>query len=413
MGRGPITSSTKHRTRRGADRLRQGYGESAEASAKADAARALCEEGAALLMAVNTKRAAAGLLLVLVAIDRWSWARSQIWAIDDAFYVRLAEALPWQVPPVGILNTVFDPNPNGLVWLAWVLSPLPSFLAMSVVLALAQALAAYALVRAALPPRGRLPVLIVLLASVHLRAISPALWPQWLFAALNMGALAGLFAYLAKPAGAAVRAETGPATPELAGAAVRAKAGQTMWFAVSIACALAAPSFYLPGVINAICIFVLWAIVLRSHAPSRLARHGVVALLLLTAATLLCFGPFVAHVDVFALQSMAERSLLKRVALGGLEAVTSPLSVLRFAFGDVDLFAQPPGPRYGSLRLFLRASGVVVLMQTAVSVVAIVWAVRRAPARFSRNPAPLLLGAGLHGAGACGEHAGHRRRLVS
>src|SRR5436305_1651484 len=127
---------------------------------------------------------AAGLLMIA---DRAAWASVSQWREDQGLSMWLGAHLFRQATPVGLLNSLGIPNPNGIAIVGFFLSLLPGLFAVSLFLGCT---AAGATLLAGAPTvadlRRSWPALIVLWSSVHFRGLSVELWGQWLMIPMNL-----------------------------------------------------------------------------------------------------------------------------------------------------------------------------------------------------------------------------------
>ncbi len=273
--------------------------------------------------------------------DRWEWAKAARWGEDQAVPLRLAESLPWHPPSVGILNSRGDPNPNGLVWLAWPLSALSSFRMMAFAVALAQAGALVALAASMLPSGARWPALIALLSSAPLR-FATEFWSQWLVVTLSAVALASLLAYRRSP--------------------------QPYWFGGSVAAALGCGALYLPGVVTLLTFTALWISLLATRRSARwrplLAIAGTLAFVAMAAT----FGPYLSAVDILALQPATPRGVFRRMVLSAYEALAGPIGAIRVAAGPPWMTTvATPGRDFADLGMTIALAGAAMWVQVGVT----------------------------------------------
>jgi hypothetical protein len=281
------------------------------------------------------------LCVVLVAADRWSWAKAARWAEDQAVPLRLAESLPWDPPRVGILNSRHDPNPNGLVWLAWPLTALSSFQMMAFALAVGQVGALVVLVASMLPAGARWPALLAVLTSMPLR-FATELWPNWMLVMPFGVALAAFLAYRRAP--------------------------RLLWFGVSFAAALICGALYLPGVVTLLSVVALWIAFLAARRPTGWRPLLVVAATLTLVAVAMTFGPYLTVVDVRALHPAEPRGFFKRLVLAAYEAVAGPIGTIRLGAGVPWMNTMvTPGPDFAALGTTIALAGVALWMQVGVT----------------------------------------------
>ena len=300
-----------------------------------------------------TRRRTAILLLcaAFAVADRWEWAKAARWGEDQAVPLRLAESLPWHPPSVGILNSRGDPNPNGLVWLAWPLSALSSFRMMAFAVALAQAGALVALAASMLPLGARWPALIALLSSAPPR-FATEFWSQWLVVTLSAVALASLLAYRRSP--------------------------QPYWFGGSVAAALGCGALYLPGVVTLLTFTALWISPLATRRSTRWRPLLAVAGTLAFAAMAATFGPYLSAVDIFALQPATPRGVFRRMVLSAYEALAGPIGAIRVAAGPPWMTTvATPGRDFAGLGMTIALAGAALWVQVGVTIAMYVRAVVR------------------------------------
>jgi len=194
------------------------------------------------------RRAIVTAAALAVVADRIAWACISQWREDQAAAMWLGLHSLSMPVPVGLMNSVGVPNPNGLVIVAWVLSFLPNLLVVSAVLGFFQATAMK------LVSGDDWIVLLPLLASLQLRGTSTELWAQWLLTACNV-----LFVALV---------------------AANARRPRTVWPLLAGALAMLAPMLYLAGIVNAIAYAVVWLVLFpptRGQARAHLLHALTVA----------------------------------------------------------------------------------------------------------------------------------------
>jgi hypothetical protein len=170
---------------------------------------------------------------LLVIADRAAWASVSQWREDQALSMWLGAHFFRQPTPVGLLNSVGIPNPNGIALVGLSLSWLPSLFFVSLLLACISCAAAF--FATALDVRRLWPALMVLLSSVHLRGLGAELWGQWLMIPLNLLFVATAMAYLRRP--------------------------RLIHWVFAAVLVLAAPAIYLAGLVNAAAFSVIWLLV--------------------------------------------------------------------------------------------------------------------------------------------------------
>ena len=277
----------------------------------------------------------------LVVADRWCWAKAARWGEDHAVALRLAESLPWHPARVGILNSRYDPNPNGLVWVAWPLTALSSFQVMAFALGVGQVCAVVVLAASMLPPGARWPALLALLTSMPLR-FSTELWGNWMQVMPVGAALAAFLAYRRAP--------------------------RPLWFGVSFASALVCGALYLPGVVTMLSVIALWIAFLAARRPTRWRPLLVVAAMLVLVAVAMTFGPYLAVVDLRALHPAEPRGFFRRLVLAAYEAVAGPIGTIRLAAGVPWMNTMvTPGPDFGAVSTTIALAAVALWMQVGVT----------------------------------------------
>lgn len=226
----------------------------------------------------------AGCLLVIA--DRVAWAGVSQWREDQALSMWLGSHFFSQPTPVGLLNSVGIPNPNGVAIVGLLLLPLPGLFAVSVFLGCVSAAAALLAVASERKDLRRIwPALVVLWTSVHLRGLGVELWGQWLMIPMDLLFIATAVAYLRRP--------------------------RLIHWAIVGVLVLAAPAIYLAGLVNAVVFALAWIAVVV-YATFRLQRtvtfrwFHVAATLVPIAATAF-FVTWLPYFRVVSMQGVVHR----------------------------------------------------------------------------------------------------------
>jgi hypothetical protein len=229
-----------------------------------------------------------------------------------------------QATPVGLLNSVGIPNPNGIALVGLLLSPLPSLFAVSVILG---CISSGAALLAVAPGRENLrrlwPALVVLWSSVHLRGAGGELWGQWLMIPINLLFVAPALAYLRRP--------------------------RLVHWAFVAVLVLAAPAIYLAGFVNAATFSVIWAAVVsyerrqsQGEASPRWIHVAAVLAPIVVAAAVVIWIPYFRVVSLPALTHSVGLPVSGRLA-----EAASALFLLPAALGDLLRCGLAPLPAGG------------------------------------------------------------------
>jgi hypothetical protein len=302
--------------------------------------------------------------LVMIA-DRAAWASVSQWREDQALSIWLGAHIFRQPTPVGLINSLGIPNPNGIALVGFFLSLLPGLFAVSLVLGCLTALAA---LLAICPGTNRLrrmwPVLFVLWASVHLRGLGAELWGQWLMIPLNLLFVATALAYVRRPR-------------------------LVQWAAVSILI-FAAPAIYLAGLVNSAAFSAVWiAIVVyerrrsRATTPFRWIPIAAVVLSIGATAALVTWIPYFRAISVQALTQSVGLPLGQRLTEAATALVFLPGTLgdlLQCGFAPLlqgDSIVRPAA--FG----LVRVAGLTALLQVLVAAFALLLLLRRTKAERS------------------------------
>lgn len=217
------------------------------------------------------------LLVILVILDRVSWARIAQWREDQATNLWLGYTVGIGHAPVGLISSQSVPNPNGMVLLGSVLSLLPGLLWVSIALGMAQALLLLLLGWKAAAGCWRFAALAALpaLGSVVLRSSSVEFWNQYTITLINLFFLFWALRYLEKP---------------------------SLWNLPPIATLiLLAPALYLAGAVNAVVMLLLTLGMLAYRRPVDWKHRLPVAAILaavLAVAILITWRPYFQHITL-------------------------------------------------------------------------------------------------------------------
>src|SRR5262249_42732951 len=142
---------------------------------------------------------------------------------------------------------------------------------------------------------------------------------------------------------------------------------RTYWFGLSVAAALGCGAIYLPGLVFLLSFVVLWIALLARRGPTRWTPLLVVAGTLAVVATLATFGPYLAAVDVFALQPATSRGVFKRLLNGAYSVVAGPVGAVDLAAGRT-IIALTPGPDFGGLGRIIALAGAALWVQAGSTI---------------------------------------------
>ena len=231
-------------------------------------------------------------LLALSAVDRLGWARLSQWREDQATNLWLGLTRGALDLPVGLVNSVGVPNPNGMALLGIPLARLPGLLAVSFTLGAIQAALVVALCFSlSLRLRERTVLALLLLSSVLLRASSVEFWNQWLVTSVNLAFALSVVRYLRRPS--------------------------TAWVPLWTALVLLAPSLYLAGLASSVVFAGTAALLLRIHRPSSSPATRtfalVASLLVACASAWVTWVPYLRAVGVEGALGAAPMPLLSRI----------------------------------------------------------------------------------------------------
>ncbi|HWA10217.1 MAG TPA: hypothetical protein VG838_12260 [Opitutaceae bacterium] len=271
----------------------------------------------------NSAALLGGVLIFLgLAWQRWELAGVAQWREDQATNLWLGLQM-WRgvyFAPVGLINSLGTPNPNGLNWLGFALSALPSLRLASLALGLVQlgliARLCWLLFRetpllfwAALLAAGS--CLQVVLTGVEL-------WAQWTLGLLNLLFLGEL---------------------------VRLRQGAPPFWPVFLIvnCVFAAPALYLGGVLNSAGYAVLLAAVLWRHPARGRDLFGGFRKKVLWATALLLHGVLVwlPYVQVAGLSVTGlDRPFAQRLKESALTLAEFPVTIYRLLPHELENLTQ-------------------------------------------------------------------------
>lgn len=262
---------------------------------------------------VNSRGIIGGVvILVILAIQRWELAGLAQWREDQTTNLWLGLQI-WRgqyLPPVGLINSLGSPNPNGMNWLGFLLSALPSLRAASLALGLVQ-LALLARLCSLL--FGKNPALFwatLLVSGSCLQVVLTGVefWAQWTLSLINLL----FFIELVK----------------------LQKGARPFWPAFIIAnCIMVAPALYLAGVLNSAGYVALLALVLWQHPANcrdllgRLWQKCLWALMFALHGTLVWL-PYAYRVGFSGVTGLS-RPYLQRLRESGLTLIDFPVTIYR------------------------------------------------------------------------------------
>ncbi|MEA2163733.1 MAG: hypothetical protein QOK37_1860 [Thermoanaerobaculia bacterium] len=318
-------------------------------------ARGACYDPATMKKHLAAIVFVAGCLLLIA--DRVAWASVSQWREDQALSMWLGSHFFSQPTPVGLLNSVGIPNPNGIAIVGLLLSPLPGLFAVSIFLGCVSAAAAFVVV---VPERKELrrmwPALVVLWSSIHLRGLGVELWGQWLMIPMDLLFIAASVAYLRRPR-------------------------LVHWGIVGVLI-FAAPAIYLAGLVNAVVFAMVWIAVVL-YAKLRLRREVTfrwfhVAATLLPIAVTAFFVTWLPYLRVVSMQGVVHRVGLpfgQRLKESFLALVTMPAALgdlLRCGLAPLlqaDDIVRPAAFALAALSGLAASIQVIVLAVAAVLVI--------------------------------------------
>lgn len=278
-----------------------------------------------------------GIVFILLAWQRWELANIAQWREDQATNLWLG-LQTWRgvyLPPIGLINSLGAPNPNGMNWLGFLLCPLPSLRIVSFVLGLAQLALVARLCWLLFADSPLLLWAALLAAGSCLQVVLTGLefWAQWTLGLINLLFFCALFS---------LRKGSPPFLPIF----------------VIVNCVLAAPALYVAGVLNSIGYVALLAFRLRSHPVDWRKLAGRAWQKTLWATALLLHGllvwlPFAGVGGLSGLGGLS-RPMLQRLEESGLTLLEFPLTFYRLLPHGMESLCQVtpalmPSPFYQAL----------------------------------------------------------------
>lgn len=241
-------------------------------------------------------------------VQRWELAQLAQWREDQATNLWLGSQI-WQghyLPAIGLISSIGTPNPNGMPWLGFFLSPLPSLQVISFSLSLLQFWLLARLCR--LLCTTPLPFWAAFLTSASCLQVvltSVEFWNQWVISLVNLA----FFSEVLR-----LRNRVPPFWPLF----------------IAINCLLAAPALYVAGVVNSAC-YALVLIFLFLRYPITWAdafRRPWQKFLWATAAILhgaAVWIPYAMRVDAGSLHGLA-RPFSQRIAESAFSLLKLPFT---------------------------------------------------------------------------------------
>ncbi len=291
-----------------------------------------------------------GIILALLVWQRWELANIAQWREDQTTNLWLG-LQTWRgayLPPIGLINSLGVPNPNGMNWIGFLLSIIPSLRVISFVLGLAQLALIARVCQLLFTGNPLLGAAALLVAGSCLQVVLPGLefWAQWTLGLVNLLFFSALFS-------------------------LRQGSSPFLAIFVIVNCALAAPALYLAGVLNSIGYGVILVLTLR-HQPNvwrSLIGRAWQKVLWISAVLLhlvLVWLPF-AWIGAFSGVGGLSRPIWQRLKEGGLTLVDFPLTLYRLLPDGMESLCQVTptlmSPRfYQALRWsHALAAGLIVL----------------------------------------------------
>lgn len=305
-------------------------------------------------------------ILVILALQRMELAQLAQWREDQATNLWLGFQL-WRgqyLPQVGLITSIGIPNPNGMPWLGFFLSALPSLYAISLVLGLAQL---GLLARLCWLMFRDTPVIFCATLAAAGSCLQVALtgvefWNQWTLGLVNLLFFVGLIA-------------------------LRNKAPPFRPLFLIANCILAAPALYLPGMLNsagfgALTLLAVW----KYRVEWRAAFMGVrrkclwIGLLLLHGALVWWPYPF-AQATGFSELSGLSRPVAQRLREGALTLAEAPAVIHRLLPDGMDGLNQgSPDVMPASFHVVLRGAHHLLVILILVSLLVLLLRRQGSPA---------------------------------
>ena len=302
-------------------------------------------------------------ILVILAFQRWELAGLAQWREDQTTNLWLGMQI-WRgqyLAPVGLINSLGSPNPNGMNWLGFFLSVFPSLHSVSFALGLIQL---GLLSRLCWLFVDRTPLLFwaTLLASgtcLQVVLTSVEFWAQWTLGMVNL-----LFFI------------------EL----IKLKQGSRSFWPIFIIanCIMAAPALYLAGVLNSAGYVALLAMVLWKKPTRWRNVFGAVWQKFLWSGMLILHGaliwlPYVMRVSFSDISGLS-RPYIQRLKESGMTLIDIPLAIYRLLPDGMENMPQiTPNVMSPYFYSALRFSHYVIISLIAGSLPWLIWGKKLTP----------------------------------